>query len=172
MDMKLKKGVSMPYTTYHLERVNVNQVGANLTYDRQFEIEPNCMNAMIITPIVSQDDHFISRRDNLEQYRFNLNGIDTTNRDIMPYAPLYYDRVIASSASGNLKLNNLILNRGTSSETSTLILPQPIPLIPKFQTLQLHAQQNSNASNSNKILHLFKQVQKELKLTNSGVQVV
>ena len=107
MGGKLKRGVNLPFITYSVERVNVDQIQANQTYDRQFELEPGCLNVMTMNPLISEDDPFLSRQDNIANYRWNLNGINTTSHDVVPYNALYLDRFLNSMASGGVKVNNL-----------------------------------------------------------------
>ena len=56
---------------------------------RQFIVsEPNCYNAILCTPNYSADDldlfpeTLISKSRNINQYRFSVNNIDNTNRNI------------------------------------------------------------------------------------------
>ena len=177
MNSKLKNGLTMEYLTYSLERVNLPTVSANTSYDRQFEIEPNCINAFCMVPIedgvAGKLRPFFTRRDNIDRYRWRLNGIDTTDRDIEPFKSLYHDRLMASLSSGVFKVKNLRLanaDGGNETKDSIFMMPQPIPLSDKNQVLQLRAYQNDTASTPQKTLYLYKQVQKKIRL--KGQQAV
>ena len=177
---KMKRGLDMSFLTYSLERVNLNDaIVANSTYDRQFDIEPNCMNAMAITPLKTSANPFIGRQDNLQKYRWRLNDIDTTDRDVEPYKSLYHDRLMATLSSGVYRVKNLHLNRediGTNdaagSKSNVMMIPQPVPVMQNRQVLQLRTFQNDAESTSGRTLHLYKQVQKAIKLRGSQVMVV
>ena len=175
----MKRGLDMSFITYSLERVNLNDaIVANSTYDRQFDIEPNCMNAMAMTPLKDASNPFLARQDNVAKYRWRLNDIDTTDRDVEPYKSLYHDRLMATLSSGVYKVKNLHLNRedtdfnDNGSKSSILMIPTPVPMTGERQVLQLRTFQNNNASTSGRTLHLYKQVQKAIKLRGSQVMVV
>jgi hypothetical protein len=162
----LKSGVVIPFNTYTLERVNVSAIGANLNHSRQFEIDPNCVNVLAINPLVGQDDPFLSRQNHIANFRWNLNGVNTTSRDIVPFDALYYDRLLNSMANGQLPIGNLMLIRDASdspvwatasASLSMLVLPQGIQSSDRYQTLQVNWQQNGSAGTAN-ILHLYKQL--------------
>jgi len=177
MNSRLKNGLTMEYMTYSLERVNLPTISANATYDRQFDIEPNCVNAFAVIPIdsVANYNPFLTRRDNINSYRWRLNGIDTTDRDIVPFQSLYHDRLMASLTSGRVKVKNLRLfnsEGGNQVKDSNLMIPQPIPLSEKPQVLQLRTHQNATGGTASRTLHLYKQVQKQIRLKGQQVMVV
>lgn len=173
LGMKLKKGVNMPYTTFNLERVNMPNINANQVYNRQYEIEPQCPNVFVSIPDPADLDPFVGRLDNLKEYRYNLNGLDTTSRDILPFSALYYDRLLAWGANSSIGLKSLQLEIAADVGLfSKFIIPQTMPMTKNFQVLQLQFRQGAVNAVPNKILYLFKQVERELKLTSSGVQVV
>ncbi|MDF1853377.1 MAG: hypothetical protein P1U85_21245 [Verrucomicrobiales bacterium] len=182
LNSKMKKGINLGFSTYSLERVNLNDaLGVSQTYDRQFDIEPNCYNVMALSPIQNTASYnpFWGRQDNLAKYRWRLNGIDTTDRDISPYKSLYNDRLMATLSSGQYKAKNLNLKRNDSTpvadvnipKDSLLIIPQPIPLSNNNQVLQIRTVQGATASTANKTFHLFKQVQKAIKLGGQSMVV-
>lgn len=179
MDNVLQQGANISFNTWTLERVNVLTIPKNTHYNRQFEIEPNVKNCLIMTPLPAKADPFLSRNDNINSYRFNLNTIDTTSRDVVPYGAIYNDRLMASCATSKINLNNNILfdransiTDGTQVQESPLMLPQIVPLVSNYQTLQLQYLQNNLLAGNEKILYLFKNIQRQLKLTSSGVQMV
>ena len=142
----LKSGVVIPFNTYTLERVNVQAIGANLNYSRQFEIDPNCVNVLAINPLVGQNDPFLSRQNHIANFRWNLNGVNTTSRDVVPFDALYYDRLLNSMAHGQLPIGNIMLIRDAannpvwataSTSLSMLVLPQGIQSSDRYLGLGL-----------------------------------
>lgn len=176
MNSRLKNGLTMEYMTYSLERVNLPTISANSTFDRQFEIEPNVMSAMAMIPIENINGYnpFLARRDNIDAYRWRLNGIDTTDRDVLPYKSLYHDRLMATLTSGRVRVKNTRLQNsesGNQSKDSIFMIPTPIPLSDKNQVLQIRTHQNNNAGTASRTLHLYKQVQKQIRLKGQQVMV-
>ena len=177
--------------TYSLERLNMPVIAANASFDRQFDIEPNCINAMTLTPIVNaatatSPPPLFSRFDKVQSYRWRLDGVDTTSRDIIPCQSLYHDRLMATLTSGYVKVKNLNLNpsqqpvsngfanpanNSVANEQQVFVIPSPVPLKQEPQVLQLRINQGDAASTA-KTMYLYKQVQKQLKITTQGVQVV
>ena len=131
---------------------------------------------MAVIPIddVASYNPFLTRRDNVDAYRWRLNGVDTTDRDVIPFQSLYHDRLMATLTSGRVKVKNLRLfnaDSGSQSKDSILMIPQPIPLSEKNQVLQLRTHQGSVAGSSSRTLHLYKQVQKQIRLKGQQVMV-
>lgn len=186
---KVRKGINMNFITYGLERVNMPTVAASSVYDRQFDLEPNTINVLGMMPITNSNpvtnkaNPFYARFDNIKSYRWKLNGIDTTDRDVVPLQSLYNDRLISTLSSGFLKVKNLRLNNGlgpaslgytaasTDRDPESNMIVQPIPLNQGPQILQLRINQGASAMSANKIFHLYKQVQKSIKISSAGITV-
>lgn len=145
---------TLAFQTYALEMVNREQT---TDYRRQFELEPNCDLVYLISP--SSLD-LVSTRDNLGSYRLTLQGIDTTNRDIIfdtNNNSLYYDRLIMNI--NNIK--SLELKSGLVDVfliTETISAPQPG--MPNF--LDVRETASGTTQLSQKILYLFKRITKEV----------
>jgi hypothetical protein len=177
MNPRLKNGLTMEYMTYALERVNLPDISGNATHDRQFDIEPNCVNAFAVILIddIDKCNPFLTRRDNINSCRWRLNGVDTTDRDIVPFQSLCHDRLMASLTSGRVKVKNLRLfysEGGNQLRDSNLMIPQPTPLGEKPQVLQLRTHQNATVGTTSRTHHLYKQVQKQVRLRGQQVMVV
>lgn len=86
--VQTEKDPSMPpspiYSTYKCEAVTVDSSYLS-EWNRQFVIlEPNCYNALLCAPYYT-DENFetlISKSRGINQYRWSLNNIDNTNRNI------------------------------------------------------------------------------------------
>ena len=73
------------YSTYKVEAATIEN--SNLTeYNRQFIVlEPNCYNVLLLTPHYTSEnlETLISKARGISQYRWSLNNIDNTNRNIV-----------------------------------------------------------------------------------------
>ena len=91
--VQYEKDPAMPpipiYSTYKCEVATIEN---NLLdqYNRQWIVqEPNCYNALLATPNYNADsddlypESLISKSRNINRYRWSLNNIDNTNRDIV-----------------------------------------------------------------------------------------
>ena len=191
LNSKMRKGINLQYLTWKAERVNIPSILAKNTYNRQFDLEPNTVNVIGLIPHVpppssvtlNSAQPLLSRFDSAESYRWRLNGIDTTNQDVLPLGWLYNDRLLATSSNGHMKVKNLNLNNlraynvansvydptANASDPQSFIIPSPIPLSPEQQTIQLRLHQGDANSQSDKIFYLYKQVKAEMSL--KGVKV-
>ena len=93
---------------------------------------------------------------------------------------------MATLTSGYVKVKNLNLNpskqpvsngfpnptaKSDVNEQQVFVIPSPVPLKQEPQVLQLRINQGDAASTL-KTMYVYKQVQKQLKITTQGVQVV
>ena len=161
MESKMKRGVNMNFLTYEVERINMPVIAKSTQYDRQFDLRSGVINAMMLTP--AQND-LLSIADGASSFRWRLNGLEQTNRDIVINQSLYNDRLLSVLSSGNIKVRNLAPN--------SFIAPQSVPLSPEQQVLQIRLNQGSGGDSTAKILYLYKQVRRAIKASNSMVQVV
>ena len=160
MESKMKRGVNMQFLTYEVERINMPAITANTQYDRQFDLRSGVINAMMLTP---PQNELVSVADNATSFRWRLNGLEQTNRDIVINQSLYNDRLLSVLSSGNIKVRNL--------SPVSFVAPQSVPLSPEQQVLQIRLNQGSSGSTA-KILYLYKQVRRAIKASNTMVQVV
>jgi hypothetical protein len=76
---------SMIYSTYKVEAATIEN-NSLTEYNRQFIIGPNdrnCFNVLLCTPhYTGENQSLISKSRNINQYRFSVNNIDNTNRNI------------------------------------------------------------------------------------------
>lgn len=189
LNSNMKKGLNLGFMTWSLERVNMPAVAAGQTYQRQFDLEPNCVNVFGMMPkqfsaanAVAQP--LFSVNQDFTNYRWRLNTVDTTSQDVVPYQSLYNDRLMATLTNGYLKIKNLRLSAGqgpdasivsgkASSDVKTFLIPTPIPKSESNQVLQLRMLKNANSADvGNTILHVWKHIQKDMKLRSGGVEVM
>lgn len=189
LNSNMKKGLNLGFMTWSLERVNMPAVAAGQTYQRQFDLEPNCVNVFGMMPkqfnaadAVAQP--LFSVNQDFTNYRWRLNTVDTTSQDVVPYQSLYNDRLMATLTNGYLKIKNLRLSAGqgpdasivsgkASSDVKTFLIPTPIPKSESNQVLQLRMLKNANSADAgNTILHVWKHIQKDMKLRSGGVEVM
>ena len=71
------------YSTVKVEAVTIENSGLD-TYNRQFIVsEPNCYSTLLCTPLYTNGLSLISHSRNIQQYRWSVNNIDNTNRNIV-----------------------------------------------------------------------------------------
>lgn len=199
LNATMKKGLSLGFNTFSLERVNMPTVAVNNQYVRQFDLEPSTINVFAPLPKLFTQNRaggttsqpLFSLNDGFADYRWRLNTIDTTSRDIVPYQSLYYDRVMVTLSNAYMRVKNLSLTGGKApshatpadsaiispqadAAVKTYIIPSPIPRSDASQVLQLRMlrKDTANSDAGETILHLYKQVQKNMKLQSGGIQVM
>ena len=191
LNANMRKGLSLGFNTFSLERVNMPTVEANNQYTRQFDLEPGTVNVFAMLPKLfdaargtANSQPLFSLNDGFSDYRWRLNTIDTTSRDIVPYQSLYYDRLMTTLSNSYMKIKNLRLTGGQApsdatespqadGNVKTYLIPSPIPRSDESQVLQLRMLRKTAAVNAGStILHLYKQVQKDLKIQAGGIQVM
>ena len=71
------------YSTVKVEAVTIENSGLD-SYNRQFVVsEPNCYSALLCTPYYTNGISLVSHSRNIQQYRWSVNNIDNTNRNIV-----------------------------------------------------------------------------------------
>ena len=195
LNSNMKKGISLGFMTYSLERVNLPTITKGQQFTRQIDLEPGVVNVFAMMPKQFDTDDqaqpLFSINDGFSNYRYRLNGIDTTgSSDVVPYQSLYYDRLMATLSNGYLKIKNLRLSAGkapentntdnsaidspaTDASVKSYMMATPIPKSDSNQILQLKMLKKNDSVQSagSTILHVWKQVQKDLKLSQGGIQV-
>lgn len=188
LNSNMKKGLNLGFMTWSLERVNMPDVAKGQQYTRQFDIEPNCCNVIAMMPKQFNTDDLaqplFSVNQEFSNYRWRLNTVDTTSQDVVPYQSLYNDRLMATLTNGYLKIKNLRLSAGqgpddsiksanNSADVKTFLIPTPIPKTDSNQVLQLRMLKKLDTTDAgNTILHVWKHIQKDMKLRSGGVGVM
>jgi len=138
------------YRTFEVERLNKS---AHETYEQQFDIPGNCITALGLTPTTT----LISVVDNCSSYRYRLNNIDTTDRNIEPnQSPLYIDRMTLSLLNSGLPVHNL-----KTGFTNQALFLNPIPLQDAPQVL--HLSMKFSSAPACPVIYFYKQVERVLK---------
>ena len=138
------------YRTFEVERLNKS---AHETYEQQFDIPGNCITALALTPTTS----LMSVIDNCSSYRYRLNNIDTTDRNIEPnQSPLYIDRMTLSLLNSGLPVHNL-----KTGFTNQALFLNPIPLQDAPQVL--HLSMKFSSAPACPVIYFYKQVERVLK---------
>lgn len=153
----------LKYFTYTTEEADGPATGTS--YQKLFLLEPECVNCLVTYPL---NGTLISNNVQLEKYRLRINNIDTTNRDINLFSPLYIDRLIVTMLNSGLTLKStrFVENRttdgsnGNGTPLSLLATPTPMTQNPK----QLQVNLSGTGALAMDRLILFKQVMREIKL--------
>ena len=146
---------SQIFSSWNLEQANVP---ATTQYNHLFEIEPNVINVLALSPTTATNP--ISVTDSLSSYRIRVDDIDQTNRDVEFKSSLYYDSLMrtCNNMGSDFKLKNLYPTVGNGVEMA--LITSPISMSGRPQMLQL-SYTNSVAGTA-KVLSLYKQVVKKL----------
>ena len=143
----LKSGIDTVYKTWQVERFNLQ--GGQTQFNRMFYLDPVCDRTVLLN---NRSDELESSLWYFKDYRTQLNGVDTTNKNVVYDTALYKDRIM-SKFPKNVK--NLKHHR--------FIIPESIPISNEKQSYQV--QLNSNGVNfEDSQLFLFKRVEKLLTL--------
>lgn len=183
----MRRGLEMGFTTYALERINLPNIGKDAQYTRQFDLEPNTINCygMLIKHFDAQDQSqpLFAINDNYGDYRWRLDGVDTTSRNVIPYQSLYNDRLLATMQNGYIKVKNLLVTAGKDPSTAieskkeddavkTYLIPTPIPKKDENQSIQLRMlRKDVEVDAGSTILYMWKQVEKSIKIRGGGIEV-
>tara|TARA_R110002020_G_scaffold431901_1_gene641954 strand:- start:6401 stop:7870 length:1470 start_codon:yes stop_codon:yes gene_type:complete len=150
---------SIKYTCYTTEIDNANGLA---NHSKNYMVEPNAVNLLIAYP-----NSIISRKPDLQNYRFTINNEQQTNRVIPDKSQLHYDNLTRTFQNMELPLSSLketvgqfniqdTANYGTNSAVNLTPIPLPLTENMKIVGVELNAGTGINA------LHLYKQVQRSI----------
>jgi hypothetical protein len=142
------------YTTYSTEETNGNSQTA---FRNIYVVEGEATNVLVFSP--NQSDGLISGNNTYTDYRFSLNNIDLTNRNVVMNSPLYFDVASQSLRTIGKSLSNTTQNTGDTGQPFATTYTRPevavdVLCAPLFQTA------------SNKLLQL------EANATGGGVKAI
>ncbi len=163
--------VSKTYSTWKMEPTLIENTTSN--WQHQFILEPNVYNSLLVSPenLSSATATMISLTDGLTNYRWALDNIDNTNRDVVVNQALHYDKLIDTFNNGDIKLHNLNNDVLMDKETNSIaIVPMKIYTARDNQNVYMnntsHTLQVTLKSSDNvltpKNLFLYKQILKAL----------
>jgi len=132
------------YTTYSTEETNGN---GQTAFKNIYVVEGEATNVLVFSP--NQTDGLISGNNTYTDYRFSLNNIDLTNRNVVMNSPLYFDVASQSLRTIGKSLSNTTQNTGdtgqpfetanTRAEVAVDVLASPLFQTASNKLLQLEA---------------------------------
>lgn len=163
--VKKLRNASIPFRTWSLEMDNLTETAE---YNRQFYLEPNCNSAMMFfqAPADDDGDQMDSTSDNLHSWRTALGQVDLTNTDVVKSSPLAKDREMWSVLNSNLPFRKL-------TDTPTVVC-NPIPPVSEQQQYSVQLKKKTGAAEpdiDSCVVHLYKQLNRVLKISQNSVQV-
>jgi len=155
------------YSTWTLEETNGNGL---TNYYQQFLVEPSCYN-LVAFPLPSTNDLVASTNaGEIVKWRWTIDNVDATNRDVDLDSPLYLDRLNMTMLNDGKNVKSLVLSTpsGTKKTVSDIwttnksvgLLLQPVPITQNRKVVNLKVESGSGV---NKFM-LYKQVAKTIKL--------
>lgn len=166
---KSSDNISNVYMTWKMEPTLIENTTAY--WQKQFILEPNVASVCLVYPPQYTDNSqsMYSQDSSLFQYRWSLDNIDNTNRDVMINEALHNDKLIDWFNNTNMKLKSLPGSELLPSDSS--IIPMKIYtamdnenmyMDNKNHTLQVVLKSANGTTFTPKNLYLFKQVLKTL----------
>jgi hypothetical protein len=146
-----------------------NTTAAVRNFQKQFQIEPECINLLIMN-----GGSHLSRKNNVTNWRLRLNNEDLTNRGVTYHSPLSLDRLGMTFNNSNMPLNNLnelfqtvptdgsvfpTIQVSYAATNQTLIICNPLPITEGSKMVQLNV--NSSGVDITEIV-LYKEVLKTI----------
>ena len=161
--VKKLRNASIPFRTYSLEMDNLTETAE---YNRQFYLEPNTNSAMMFfrPPATASGEVMDSSSSKLHSWRTALGQVDLTNTDVVKNSPLAKDRVMWSILNSNLPLRKLT--------DPPDVVCNPIPAVSDQQQYSVQLKKESASDDIEScVVHLYKQVNRVLKISQQQVQV-
>lgn len=160
--VKKLSNANIPLRQWSLEMDNLTDT---TEYNRQFYLEPNCSNAVMFfqPPQVGGNDQMDSVSANLGSYRCSLGQVDLTNTDVIVKTPLEKDRQMWTVLNSGLPLKNL-----RNPPDSVL---NPVPAVPDQQQYSVQLKKSAGGNISACNVHLYKQLNRVLKISKGQVAV-
>ena len=169
VESSLKMLKAIEFLSWKLERYNWGVNAINSRTSKQFDLEQNVVNALMMQVNNNAEQALLARWDNIESYRIQVNNLDMSNRDIVPNKSLHRDQLQYAMASSRIPINNLKYEAGSdvghnnNTVDQFLIIPQAVEPKPEKQTLRLNINQSGVASQDNQ-LFIYKHQLKMLEL--------
>lgn len=146
---------SIVYPSFTSEEFSFDEVSQ---YQKQFYLEPNCINVMVMKPIASS----LSSTDaHINSYRMRLEQKDLTDRDVVINSPLYYDRLSTTFGNAGLPLKNLDNGNGN---TPSFVACNYVPLTNNSKVFSFVMQATAGNELTAGPGILYKQVEKVLQM--------
>ena len=165
--------VSKTYSTWKMEPTLIENTTSN--WEHQFILEPNVYNSFLISPQAlssAGDSTMVSLTDGINTYRWALDNIDNTNRDVAINKALHHDKLIDTFNNGDIKLRNLVNDMMNDKDVTDIgLVPmkiyaardnQNVYMNNKSHTLQVALKSAADELLTPKNLFLYKQILKTL----------
>jgi hypothetical protein len=156
---KLPKSMTMNYPRFTIETTNIPT--GTLNFNKIFSVDPSVKNLFVL--VVDPTTGLISALNNpgdaviLASYRWRINNIDKTTRDIVMQSSLEKDTIIQTMNNSSKPLKNLQKFYGLSG-TNPIYLSVPMCAVPYGIPKQVQlALQYSAATPNDRILYLVKE---------------
>jgi hypothetical protein len=166
-----EQNVGMCSRFYRSYKVEPFLMTDTLNFVRQFQIEPETVACMLLTPTgTGSNTRLISKQDGVVSYTVVLDGMQTTNRDItllqgngIATGAIHQDRLLKTMEEMGVEVKQL-----QELNQKLVVYPERIQLLEKFnpngqiRTIQFNL--NSDGTNllKGKMVYLFKSILKSL----------
>ena len=139
-----KDGGKVVFRTWSLEAVNKLPT---LNFQRDFDLENNCMNVFLMTPT----DSLMSANDNVVDYRYRIDGRDVVSESVVVDSQLYQDRLMMTLLNSGSMARNL--------RSNGKMYANPVKNVKEKQVL--HLSMRHNPVSASPVSYLFKQLERE-----------
>lgn len=156
----------MTFTTYSTERVTIPSNSYN--YNRIFDCPMGCQNGFFL--VVKKSDTLLSNKANIAKYRLMLNDKYVTNRDIVPFDPLYTDQIVqTSSTSALVNLRSLACFTDANDDRSKGEVFTPCVMLEpgQFNRVQLSLYFENGSGNNEYVVYFVKEMTHTLSVGKS-----
>jgi len=166
-----EQNVGMCSRFYRSYKVEPFLMTDTLNFVRQFQIEPETVACMLLTPTgTGKNTCLISKQDGVVSYTVTLDGTQTTNRDItllegngVATGAIHQDRLLKTMEEMGVEVKQI-----QELDQKQVVYPERIQLLEKFnpngpiRTIQFNL--NSDGTNllKGKMVYLFKSILKSL----------
>jgi hypothetical protein len=166
---KSSDSISNVYMTWKMEPTLIENSTTN--WQKQFILEPNVASVCLLYPPQASNgvQSMYSSDDAIDTYRWALDNIDNTNRDVVLNEALHNDKLIDWFNNTNMKLKSFPNSQLLESELSLIPMKiysavddENMYMDNKSHTLQVVLKAQDDTPLTQKNLYLFKQVLKTL----------
>ena len=153
------------FTTFSSEKDQFGNTVADVK--RQYELEPNCRNMIVISKDVSES---LYSDKNLLSYRVAVDNRDLTNRDVVKSSPLAYDRLNRYAMNAGHTVKNVLgqkifrahqndmRSRGSAFDDIFPVF-EPMPQTQNMKLVELNLVANAGSMDN---IQIFKELVKEV----------
>lgn len=172
---KSLENLSIPFYDYD---VVVQQCTQTSDYNQILQAPPNTVACVAIVPAM---DGLVSKLGDALSYRYSIDGLNTTDRDVVvsPISAggrqLHHHRLIQTLSNMGLTLRRFDAGNLTAADTTNkgdhVVYPQILPMLPKMQTVQFRLRANPNKTIPNTNVFNVFVISRQLVINKSGVMI-